>query len=99
MALLRGSGPLRRSNGKMAGAFSSDSPLKPAIVGLCGLLVGVGLARFAYTPLLPALISGQWFSASAARYLGAANLAGYLADAVLGHAMTRIVDVQWLLRV
>jgi predicted MFS family arabinose efflux permease len=83
----------------MAGAVSSESPLKPAIAGLCGLLVGVGLARFAYTPLLPALISGQWFSASAAGYLGAANLAGYLAGAVLGHAMTRIVDVQWLLRV
>jgi predicted MFS family arabinose efflux permease len=83
----------------MAGAASSESPLRPALAGLCGLLVGVGLARFAYTPLLPALISGQWFSASAAGYLGAANLAGYLAGAVLGHAMTRIVDVQWLLRV
>ena len=44
---------------------------------------GIGLARFAYTPLLPALVDGNWFSTSQAAYLGAANLAGYLAGAVL----------------
>jgi len=70
----------------------------PALSGLCGLLVGVGFARFAYTPLLPALISAHWFSQGAAAYLGAANLAGYLAGAVLGHAMTRWVRARWLLR-
>src|ERR1700746_3712018 len=51
---------------------------------LCANLVGVGLARFAYTPLIPALIAAHWFSASATVYLGAANLAGYLAGALLG---------------
>jgi predicted MFS family arabinose efflux permease len=51
--------------------------------GLCANLVGVGLARFAYTPLIPALIAADWFSPSAAVYLGAANLAGYLAGALL----------------
>ena len=52
------------------------------LAGLCANLVGVGLARFAYTPLIPALIAADWFSASAAVYLGAANLAGYLAGAL-----------------
>ena len=51
--------------------------------GLCASLVGIGLARFAYTPLLPALIAEQWFQPSQAVYLGAANLAGYLAGALL----------------
>jgi predicted MFS family arabinose efflux permease len=46
-------------------------------------LVGIGLARFAYTPLIPALIAARWFSPAAAVYLGAANLAGYLAGALL----------------
>ena len=50
----------------------------------CASLIGIGLARFAYTPLLPAIISGHWFGASTAAYLGAANLAGYLAGALLG---------------
>ena len=54
-----------------------------AIAGLCASLVGLGLARFAYTPLIPALITAKWFSASDVVYLGAANLAGYLAGALL----------------
>ena len=51
--------------------------------GLCANMVGVGLARFAYPPLIPALIAAHWFAPSAAAYLGAANLAGYLAGALL----------------
>ena len=58
-------------------------PWRGAIAAFCALLVGIGLARFAYTPLLPALVDGNWFSTSQAAYLGAANLAGYLAGAVL----------------
>ncbi len=58
-------------------------PWRGAIAALCALLVGIGLARFAYTPLLPALVYGNWVSTSQAAYLGAANLAGYLAGAVL----------------
>jgi predicted MFS family arabinose efflux permease len=55
--------------------------------GLCANLVGVGLARFAYTPLIPALIAAHWYSASSTLYLGAANLAGYLAGALLARRM------------
>jgi predicted MFS family arabinose efflux permease len=50
--------------------------------GLCANLVGVGLGRFAYTPLIPALIAAHWYSPSSTVYLGAANLAGYLAGAL-----------------
>ena len=50
-------------------------------------LVGIGLARFAYTPLLPAIVDAHWFAASRAAYLGAANLAGYLAGALAGRAL------------
>jgi predicted MFS family arabinose efflux permease len=56
---------------------------RPVLAGLCATLVGIGLARFAYTPLIPALIAAHWFSPSAAVYLGAANLAGYLGGALL----------------
>jgi MFS family permease len=55
---------------------------------LCANLVGVGLARFAYTPLIPALIAAHWYSASSTVYLGAANLTGYLAGALLATRMT-----------
>ncbi|ROM72230.1 hypothetical protein BK653_02525 [Pseudomonas brassicacearum] len=59
----------------------------PIFAGLCASLVSIGLARFAYTPLIPALIEAQWFSANDVVYLGAANLVGYLIGALLGRPM------------
>ena len=50
-------------------------------------LIGIGLARFAYTPLVPAIIAAHWFQPAEAAYLGAANLAGYLAGALLGRSL------------
>ncbi|HTR09472.1 MAG TPA: YbfB/YjiJ family MFS transporter [Paraburkholderia sp.] len=62
------------------------------LAGLCGSFVAIGLARFAYTPLIPPLIQAHWFTASQAVTLGAANFAGYLIGALLGrpiaHALT-----------
>lgn len=46
-----------------------------AVAGLSASLVGLGLARFSYTPLIPALIAAKWFDPSDVVYLGAANLA------------------------
>ena len=66
--------------------------------GLCASLVSIGLARFAYTPLLPALIQAHWFSASDAAYLGAANLAGYLLGAVLGRPIAERLSNEHALR-
>lgn len=65
--------------------------------GLCASLISIGLARFAYTPLIPALIQAHWFSASDVVYLGAANLAGYLLGALLGRPLAaRITNVTTL---
>src|SRR5712672_4585289 len=58
-----------------------------AAAGLCASLVGLGLARFAYTPLIPALIAAKWFSPAEAVYLGAASLAGYLAGALIAREL------------
>ncbi|MGE8389081.1 MAG: YbfB/YjiJ family MFS transporter [Pseudomonas sp.] len=63
------------------------APWLPIWGGLCASLVGIGLARFAYTPLIPALIDAHWFASSAVVYLGAANLAGYLIGALLGRPL------------
>lgn len=83
-------------------ALLSDRPELPvwrgAFSGFCASLVGLGLAQFAYTPLIPALISAHWFTHSQAAYLGAANLAGYLAGALLGRMKTRWAHGAWVLR-
>ena len=61
----------------------------PIFAGLCASLVSIGLARFAYTPLIPSLIQAHWFSASDVVFLGAANLVGYLIGALIGHPLAR----------
>ncbi|WP_353220758.1 YbfB/YjiJ family MFS transporter [Salinisphaera sp. S4-8] len=61
----------------------------PAIVvGLASTLVGIGLARFAYTALIPPVVAAHWFTTSAAVYLGAANLLGYFIGAISAHAVS-----------
>jgi len=64
----------------------------------CASLIGIGLARFAYTPLLPVIVNAHWFGSSAAAYLGAANLAGYLAGALLGRPLAARMPVAIALR-
>ena len=76
----------------------------PAIVwravlsAFCTSLIGIGLARFAYTPLLPAIIGAHWFEPAAAAYLGAANLAGYLLGALSGRPLSARMPLVVVLR-
>ena len=72
--------------------------MRGTLSALCAILVGIGLARFAYTPLIPALVEARWFAPSEAAYLGAANLAGYLAGALAGRALAERIAVPALLR-
>ncbi len=65
----------------------------------CACLIGIGLARFAYTPLLPAIVDAHWFEASAAAYLGAANLSGYLVGALLGRMIAARTSTVLTLRI
>ncbi len=66
-----------------------DQPVWPALLsGIMATLVGIGLARFAYTPLIPVLIQSGWFTVGEAVYLGAANLLGYLIGALSAHRLT-----------
>lgn len=69
-----------------------------AAAGLCASLVGLGLARFAYTPLIPALIAAKWFTPAEAVYLGAANLAGYLGGALIARDLGARIGSVWALR-
>jgi|TARA_B100000959_G_scaffold280408_1_gene342173 predicted MFS family arabinose efflux permease len=79
-------------------AGSSAGPWRGATAALCALLVGIGLGRFAYTPLIPALAAAEWFTASDAAYLGAANLAGYLAGAALARMLAARTSTRYTLR-
>lgn len=72
--------------------------LYAALAGLCASLVAIGLARFAYTPLIPSLIQAHWFSASDTVTLSAANFAGYFAGALLGRPLAARLSNRHALR-
>ncbi|WP_246526303.1 YbfB/YjiJ family MFS transporter [Plastoroseomonas hellenica] len=91
---MQGSGAIGAARQAMPGI----SAWRATLSACCASLVGIGLARFAYTPLLPAIIEAQWFGPEAAAYLGAANLAGYLAGALLARPMAAVIAGPALLR-
>lgn len=82
-----------------AEAQQKNISLRAILAGFCASLVGIGLARFAYTPLIPSLIDAHWFAAKDVIYLGAANLMGYLAGALLGRPTARHLTARRTLRV
>lgn len=66
----------------------TSQDLPALMTGITATLAGIGIARFAYTPLLPAIIEQGWFTASQGAYLGAANLLGYFVGALIAHSLS-----------
>lgn len=58
-------------------------PLVLALAGACALAAGMGIGRFAYTPLLPYMQRDLELSIVAAGYIASANFLGYLIGALL----------------
>ena len=69
------------------------------IAAMGAIFVGLGLARFAFGPLQPALVIDGWFSGSTSSLLTAANLAGYLFGALAGVRLARRFPAVTVLRV
>lgn len=59
--------------------------------GICALVLTVGLARFAYTPLLPVMRADAGLSAAGGGWLATFNYLGYLAATLL---VARVGDMQ-----
>jgi hypothetical protein len=58
------------------------SPALVAFAGVLSLAAAMGIGRFAFTPLLPLMISEGELDVAAGGWIAAANYAGYLAGAV-----------------
>ncbi|HMR32283.1 MAG TPA: YbfB/YjiJ family MFS transporter [Geminicoccaceae bacterium] len=71
---------------------------RSGLSGLSATLVGVGLARFAYGPLLPAMVVAGWATPAGAAFIGAANLAGYLLGAMTARRLASQVAPATLIR-
>ena len=65
----------------------ADLPVRrPLLGGVLALAVAMGIGRFAYTPILPAMQRAARLDAGQAGLLASANYAGYLAGALLATA-------------
>ena len=71
---------------------SNLQPWQVITGGICGLVLTIGLARFAFTPLLPLMQLQTGVSDAAAGGLAAVNYAGYISGAL---AVAWIDDVRW----
>ena len=67
-------------------------PWQVSVGGICGLVLTIGLARFAYTPLLPTLQAQTGLSDAGAGTLAAINYAGYMTGALTAAWLD---DVRW----
>ncbi|NNM74901.1 YbfB/YjiJ family MFS transporter [Enterovirga aerilata] len=63
--------------------------LRPAFAGAAATCSGIGLSRFAYVPLFPAMVAAGWVSGAEGGVLGALNLAGYLLGVLGGRMIAR----------
>jgi predicted MFS family arabinose efflux permease len=76
--------------------MSSFAPLRGLGVALAGAAAtcsGIGLARFAYVPLFPAMVAAGWVDGAGAGLLGAVNLGGYLLGVLAGRGLARRIGV------
>jgi MFS family permease len=67
------------------------------LAGVIINLVSMGIARFAYTPFLPAMLS-DGLSLDAAGMIASVNYVGYLSGAVLSIMVSTPVAQKWMLR-
>jgi MFS family permease len=72
---------------------------KYAIGAQTGLLVGMGLGRFSYTPMIPVLIETGHLSEAEAGYIGALNLGGYVIGALITPWLSHRFHEAWVIRV
>jgi predicted MFS family arabinose efflux permease len=73
--------------------------LKVLCAGIFSLILAVGVARFAYTPLLPLMQQQVDLGVAAAGWLAAINYAGYLSGALIASRISNLVLKDQLYRI
>lgn len=67
---------------------SPETRARVILAGICALVLTVGLARFAYTPLLPIMRSQAGLSHVAGGWLATINYAGYMTGALIAASVS-----------
>lgn len=74
---------IRRERERLSRAATERSPFVAALGGLIALAIGIGIGRFVYTPILPAMVAELGLAKFSAGLIASANFAGYLVGALL----------------
>ncbi len=69
--------------------FAPRHPWQVLCAGIASLILTVGLARFAYTPLLPLMQAQAGLSETLGGWLATLNYAGYMTGALIASAVSR----------
>ncbi|MFH5924172.1 MFS transporter [Roseomonas xinghualingensis] len=77
--------------------MSAPAALRPALAGAAALCTTIGLARFGYVPLFPALVSAGWVGGGEAGALGATTFAGHLLGALVAPGAARRMGMRRVL--
>ena len=62
--------------------LDKNSNFNILLAGIIGLFIGVGVARFAYTSLLPSMLEDNTLSLTFSGVLASLNYVGYLSGAI-----------------
>ena len=73
--------------------------IKVLSAGIFSLILVLGIARFAYTPLLPLMQHQAGLGVAAAGWLAAINYAGYLSGAIIATLISDMVFKDRLYRI
>lgn len=68
----------------------SRQRLKVLFAGFCSQLLCIGIARFAYTPLLPIMQAETGLSDTAGGWLAATNYMGYMSGAIIAASLSNL---------
>ncbi|APE30662.1 MFS transporter [Halomonas aestuarii] len=74
----------------MARPFPLSPRFRVLLAGVFSQILCIGVARFAYTPLLPVMQQQTWMSEADGGWLAALNYAGYMLGALMAASIHRI---------
>lgn len=80
-------------------SINENNPLKVMFAGLFSLILTMGIARFAYTPLLPVMLDQTFLNDASGGWLATINYIGYMTGALIAASIGDLILKDKLYRI